>query len=179
MISAPASGGGPGRRPAAGVRSTGANRLAPFGFAFGKTTSPAKRGQKTVSGFPPSGRGQGRRYRLSSPTQVGEVGRREATGRWGAAAGGVAAERVADIPRPDGRGPSTRLRPAGFGRSPSPLHGEERRCQGGGRVEQRTKEGVRPCCPREEGHEPPVRVPDKRRVLDETRTKGPCPSAEA
>ena len=46
MISAPASGGGPGRRPAAGVRSTGAKRLAPFGFALGKTASPAKRGQK-------------------------------------------------------------------------------------------------------------------------------------
>jgi hypothetical protein len=57
MISAPASGGGPGRRPAAGVRSAGAERLAPFGFAFGKTTSPAQRGQKAAPGTRPFVRG--------------------------------------------------------------------------------------------------------------------------
>ena len=40
MISAPASGGGPGRRPAAGDLSAGAKRLAPFGFAQGQNHFP-------------------------------------------------------------------------------------------------------------------------------------------
>ena len=77
MISAPASGRGPSRRPAAGVQDTGVKRLAPFGFALGQNHFPRKAGTETrCPDFPRLGVDKAVAHCFSSPTRVGEVAER-------------------------------------------------------------------------------------------------------